>query len=141
MAKPTALALDDPRRVVGARDLLDRAEMLLIPASANPADEFSGLYLAALRGAGAILALRERPSRIGSRSAWLRLPKVAPDMDTWAAYFAGFSDLRADLDAGLRRSVSESVVTELRHQVNDFLDRVDAEIIRVEHGHTAAHAA
>jgi hypothetical protein len=141
MATPTTLALDDPRRITGARDLLDRAEMLLVPASADPADQFLGLYLAALRGAGAILALHERPSRIGSRSAWLRLPKVAPDMGTWAAYFAGFSDLRADLDAGLQRSVAESVVTELRHQVNDFLDRVDAEIIRVEHGRTAVRAA
>ncbi|WP_018180025.1 SAV_6107 family HEPN domain-containing protein [Jongsikchunia kroppenstedtii] len=141
MATPTTLALDDPRRITRARDLLDRAEMLLVPASTDPADQFLGLYLAALRGAGAILALYERPSRIGSRSAWLRLPKVASDMDTWAAYFAGFSDLRADLDAGLRRSVPESVVTELRHQVNNFLDRVEAEIVRVEHGRTAARAA
>ncbi|OZG28341.1 hypothetical protein BH683_015085 [Williamsia sp. 1138] len=100
----------------------------------DPTEEFSALYQSALRAAGAVLAVAERPTRRrGSRSAWSRLPQAVPEMTGWATYFAGLSRLRADAEVGLRE-VSEEQIASLRPRVDEFLHAVETEIVRREQG-------
>ncbi len=68
-----------------ARDSLAEAER-----TPEPPERFAVAYLAALRAAAAVLALRGRPHRGRSRptSAWVLLAAIAPEMREWAAFFA-----------------------------------------------------
>jgi hypothetical protein len=126
----------EPAQIIAARDLLDRAESRLRESDivTDATEEFSALYQSALRGAGAALAVSERPTRRrGSRSAWSRLPQALPELTGWAAYFAGLSRLRADAEAGIREVRAEQI-DELRIQVDEFLHVVEQEIVRREQG-------
>jgi hypothetical protein len=126
----------EPAQIIAARDLLERAELRLRESDivTDSTEEFSALYQSALRGAGAVLALAERPTRRrGSRSAWSRLPQALPELTGWAAYFAGLSRLRADAEAGIR-AVDAEQIDELRIQVDEFLHVVEQEIVRREQG-------
>ncbi|WP_207841341.1 SAV_6107 family HEPN domain-containing protein [Williamsia soli] len=128
--------LPDPAQIISARDLLVRAESRLRESDVvtDPTEEFSALYQSALRAAGAVLAVTERPTRRrGSRSAWSRLPQAVPEMTGWATYFAGLSRLRADAEVGLR-AVSEEQIASLRPRVDEFLHAVETEIVRREQG-------
>lgn len=126
----------DPRVVTRARDLLDRAEALsrLADDAPVPADQLRELYVSALRGAGAALAVGEssRGPRRGSASAWARLPRALPPMATWATYFAGLSRLRADIEAGIIHDVDAQQVRQTRARVQEFLDDVEAEVLAYE---------
>jgi hypothetical protein len=129
----------EPAQIIAARDLLERAELRLRESDivTDPTDEFSALYQSALRGAGAVLAVSERPTRRrGSRSAWSRLPHALPELTGWATYFAGLSRLRADAEAGIR-VVDPRQIDELRIQVDEFLHVVEMEIVRREQGKTS----
>ncbi|CAM3135855.1 hypothetical protein DFJ75_1839 [Williamsia muralis] len=133
----------EPSQIIAARDLLERAEVRLRESDivTDPTDEFSALYQAALRGAGAALAVAERPTRRrGSRSAWSRLPHALPEMTGWATYFAGLSRLRADAEAGIR-AVDSVQIDELRVRVDEFLHVVEMEIVRREQGKTSKFPA
>lgn len=125
-----------PAQIISARELLERAEVRLRDSDVvtDPTEEFSALYQAALRGAGAVLAVTERPTRRrGSRSAWARLPLALPELAEWASYFGGLSRLRADAEAGIS-SVSEEQIAALRPRVDEFLHVVEMEIDRRERG-------
>ena len=66
----------------------------------DPRERFLAAYLAALRGAGAVIAaLDPGEPRRGSRSAWVLLTKAAPEFVMWADYFADHSSTRAALEA------------------------------------------
>lgn len=126
----------DPARIISARELLERAEVRLRESDivTDPTEEFSALYQSALRGAGAVLAVTERPTRRrGSRSAWSRLPQALPELAAWATYFAGLSRLRADAEAGIS-SVTDEQIAALRPRVDEFLHVVEMEIVRREQG-------
>lgn len=126
----------DPAQIIAARDLLARAEARLQESDivTDPTDEFSALYQSALRAAGAVLAVSERPTRRrGSRSAWSRLPQAVPEMTGWATYFESLSRLRADAEAGLR-SVAGEQIADLRVRVDEFLHVAESEIVRREQG-------
>ncbi|MBT0565272.1 SAV_6107 family HEPN domain-containing protein [Williamsia sp. CHRR-6] len=116
------------RDLVRARELLARADVLVAHSAdaTDRADAMRDLYFAALRAAGAVLAVAETPrARRGSASAWARLPRVLPELTTWSTYFAGVARLCADLDIGVVGEVAESVVAELRRRVVDFVDDID----------------
>jgi hypothetical protein len=87
----------------------------------DPRERFLASYLAALRGAGAVLAsgAAQRGTRERSRNAWVLMARAAPEFAMWADYFADFSDTRAALEAGINRVITD-------RQADDFYARVGA---------------
>jgi hypothetical protein len=113
--------------------LLAQAEAGLMAAELedDPAERFAATYLAALRGAAALLALRGRPHRGRARpmSVWTLLSSVAPELREWAAFFASCSATRASVQAGITRAVSTRSADDLVRQAGQFLELV-ARMIR-----------
>lgn len=95
--------------------------------TADGAERLRGLYLAALRGAGAALAVSEGSStrRRGSMSAWARLPRGVPQFTHWATRFAGVSRLRDEIELGLVHDVPPATIEATRAAVVEFLADVE----------------
>lgn len=111
-----------------ARMLLRRADAILGDAAGAPsaADMFLESYVAALRGAGALLdAVDPVPKRGASRSAWVRMRTAAPEFTEWASYFAAYSTLRASIEAGSADRLDAAEADEFFSQVGRFLNRVE----------------
>ncbi|MEV6919688.1 SAV_6107 family HEPN domain-containing protein [Amycolatopsis sp. NPDC051106] len=91
-----------------------------------PAERFIGAYLAALRGAAAVLAARGRPHRGRARpaSTWVLLDSVAPELREWSAFFAGNSAARAAAQAGITGKVTAESAAELVRAATPFLELV-----------------
>ncbi|GLY42541.1 hypothetical protein Amsp01_085640 [Amycolatopsis sp. NBRC 101858] len=91
-----------------------------------PAERFIGAYLAALRGAAAVLAARGRPHRGRARpaSTWVLLDSVAPELREWSAFFAGNSAARAAAQAGITGKVTAESAVELVRAATSFLELV-----------------
>jgi SAV_6107-like HEPN len=83
-------------------------------------------YLAALRAAAAVLAVRAvpQPRRGSTRNAWQLLAAVAPELAEWAAFFASCSDTRAAAEAGISRLVGRRDADDLLRQSEQFLGLV-----------------
>ncbi|MGV9671951.1 MULTISPECIES: SAV_6107 family HEPN domain-containing protein [unclassified Gordonia (in: high G+C Gram-positive bacteria)] len=126
--------------VVGrARDLLSRADLLLDNAIAvtDDAERFRQLYLAALRAAGAAIAIGEssrRSTRGLPTNAWSRLAIVMPELDFYADFFAARSSLRMNIEAGIERTVNADVGAETHRRVLEFLDAVETLVMAYERG-------
>ncbi|MFC9999882.1 SAV_6107 family HEPN domain-containing protein [Nocardia sp. NPDC127526] len=112
-----------------AGELLRRADNLLMQAAGEkePAERFRTAYLAALRGAGAVLALTgaDRAPRARSRNAWVLMQHAAPEFVMWADYFSAQSETRAALEAGLPRPVDDQRADEFSSRVGAFLHDVE----------------
>ena len=108
--------------------LLAQAEAGLAAAELeeDAARRFADAYLAALRAAAALLAMRGRPHRARSRpmSVWTLLSSVAPELREWAAFFASCSATRASVQAGITRAVSTRSADDLVRQSGQFLELV-----------------
>ncbi|WP_235748224.1 SAV_6107 family HEPN domain-containing protein [Nocardia coffeae] len=121
--------MEHPGRAGG---LLDRADGLLLQAAAEPdsRERFRTAYLAALRGAGAVLALTgaDRAPRARSRNAWVLMQQAAPEFVMWSDYFSSFSETRAAIEAGLDRPVDAQVADEFVSRVGAFLHDVEDSI-------------
>ncbi len=130
----------DPIVVRRARDLLERADLLLDNADGVPdlPERFRQYYLAALRGAGSILAVFEptppTARRRGSRSAWSRLSRVLPGWAPVAERLASLSDVRLNIESGHTRTVDPAMVARLRRDAVALLDEADATITAYEQG-------
>lgn len=117
-----------------ASTLLNRADALLSESGSAdaPADRFLGAYLAALRGAGAVLAAAEVHGVVikagRSRSAWVLMVKAAPEFEEWAEYFSGWSSTRVAIEAGSSASPGEDEANAFRADVGDFLHAVEDRI-------------
>ncbi|WP_406629009.1 SAV_6107 family HEPN domain-containing protein [Amycolatopsis sp. WGS_07] len=96
----------------------------------DPAERFIGAYLAALRGAGAVLAVRGRPRRSRPASGWVLLDAVAPELREWSAFFAANSETRAAAEAGITGRVDAELAAGLLQATAQFLELVR----RVVHG-------
>ena len=111
-----------------ALGLLAQAEAGLAAAELeeDSARRFADAYLAALRAAAALLAMRGRPHRARSRpmSVWTLLSSVAPELREWAAFFASCSATRASVQAGITRAVSIRSADDLVRQAGQFLELV-----------------
>jgi hypothetical protein len=87
-----------------AVELLERSRAGLFAAamSGQAGERYVKAHLSALRAAAAVLATRSRPSgrASGPRSVWEVLPRVAPELTEWAAFFAAGADRRAAVEAG-----------------------------------------
>jgi HEPN domain-containing protein len=112
-----------------AAGLLEQAESGLHAAErlADPGRRYAEAYLSALRAGAAVLAVRARPGRPGSRrrsggSVWQILPAVAPELGEWAAFFASASALRASIEAGITRVVTERSADDLVRQAGQFVE-------------------
>jgi hypothetical protein len=121
-APPAAVAL-----LAQARRGLAEAER-----ETDSAERFIGAYLAALRGAAAVLAARGRPHRGRARpaSGWVLLDSVAPELREWSAFFAANSATRAAAQAGITGKVTPELAADLLRAAEVFLELVR----RVVHG-------
>jgi len=124
-----------PRTVTAPRSaaaLLREARAGIVEAQheIDPAQRFATAYLAALRAAAAMLALRGRPHRGRARpaSAWLLLAKLAPEMREWADFFAACSARRAAIQAGSTRGVTQRGADDLVRSAAIFADLVGDEV-------------
>lgn len=117
---------------VQAATLLRRADGLLSEAAGagESAERFRCAYLAALRGAAAILAAAEGKARAAarrprSRSAWVLMARAAPEFAAWADYFAEHSALRASVEAGVTGAVAGVDADRFYGEVGRFLTEVE----------------
>jgi hypothetical protein len=94
---------------------------------------YSSAHVAALRVAAAVLAVRARPVRSGSRrriqrNAWVLLAEVAPEFGEWATFFAAGASQRAAAEAGLERAVTTREADDLVRAVETFYTQVEASL-------------
>lgn len=114
-----------------AVELLGRADSLLARAAcvagAEPAESFRLAYVAAARGAAAVLAAgpARRPARGASRSVWSQLAAAGAGWQGWAEYFAQHSATRQAVEAGVSGRVGPAEASALVAAVHDFLDAVE----------------
>ncbi|MEU5692666.1 SAV_6107 family HEPN domain-containing protein [Actinosynnema sp. NPDC020468] len=94
----------------------------------EPAQRFAAAYLAGLRAAAAVLAVRGRPHRGRAKptSVWVLLPGLAPELREWATFFASCSAARALVLAGVTRHVTPREADDLVRQAEQFTGLVDA---------------
>lgn len=117
-----------------ARDLLGRADALLAEAvcadEADAAERFRLAYVAAVRGAAAVLEIGPVSRRRGaSRSAWEQLRCAVPALTGWADYFAGHSAAREAVEAGVTGRVGRSSAEEVVAAAREFLDAVEDVVV------------
>ncbi|TXG92762.1 hypothetical protein DW322_15815 [Rhodococcus rhodnii] len=113
------------------RSLLRRADGLMAQAYAAdvPEERFRAAYLAALRGAGALVDASSTGRRGAAGGAWVALARAVPEFSGWASWFADHSALRTGVDAGVRTVTSEAA-TEFFDETARFLHDVEAELDR-----------
>jgi len=122
---------DGPPVGRAALGLLRQASDVLAEAhrEREPLRRYPAAYLAALRGAAAVLAVRARP-RPGRNGAggnvWQLLAEVAPELREWAAFFASCSATRAAAEAGIARLVGRREADDLLRQAEQFVGIVRA---------------
>ncbi len=116
-----------PRPPIGPAvfDLLGRSHLTLESAcrTSDVAERYRDAHLGALRAAAALVAARSVPSpRSRPRSVWQVLPRIAPELGEWAAFFAACSTRRSAIDRGEPVSVREA--DDLLRQAEMFLEIV-----------------
>jgi len=120
-----------PRVAPSIMTLLESARHGLAAAGAEPAPatRYVAAHLAALRAAAAVVSARVEPNggprRRGPRSVWELLPRVAPALAEWAAFFAAGAAKRAAAEAGLPRAVSAREADDLLRDSETFLGLVE----------------
>ncbi|HVD63984.1 MAG TPA: SAV_6107 family HEPN domain-containing protein [Lapillicoccus sp.] len=106
--------------------------------TSDAGERYVEAHLGALRAAAALLAARSLPSGAGSsssgrairtsttrsrpRSVWELLPRVAPELTEWSAFFAASARRRAAIERGGRIAARES--DDLLRQAENFLEIV-----------------
>jgi hypothetical protein len=126
MTAPTLLR---PPISAAAQMLLDRSRDGLVQAVAarSPAERYVTAHLSALRAAAAVLAVRGRPSpRGGPRSVWEVLPRIAPELGEWAAFFAATASRRAAVEAGRGEVIAPRAADDLLRDAETFHHLVES---------------
>jgi hypothetical protein len=127
MGRLMATAAPVPEAAV---ELLERSRDGLFGAamSVHAGERYVAAHLSALRAAAAVLATRSRPTRrsSGPRSVWEVLPRVAPELTEWAAFFAAGADRRAALEAGRMESVAVREADDQLRAAETFVGLVEA---------------
>lgn len=97
----------------------------------DPLRRYPAAYLAALRAAAAVLAVRAAPApkRRAGRSAWSLLADVAPEFAEWAAFFASCSATRSAAEAGIARLVGQREADDLLRQTEEFVGLVGQKVV------------
>lgn len=128
------VVVDGPPVGRAALGLLRQASEALAEAhrESEPLRRYPAAYLAALRAAAAVLAVRARPQVPpprrggGGRNVWHLLAQVAPELGEWAAFFASCSATRAAAEAGIARLVGQREADDLLRQSEQFVGIVRA---------------
>jgi hypothetical protein len=110
-----------------AYELLRRCEegIRVAERASDPGERFCAAHMAAIRAAAAVLAVRGRPRRgSGALNVWQVLPKVAPELGEWAAFFNAGATRRAAVQAGLCGVVSGRDADDLLRQTVVFANLV-----------------
>lgn len=139
MSQPAIFSVSDvtrrPRRSLAptVRSALASARSYLSDArnSRSASVRYVNAHLAALRAAAAVLAQRadpgSRPARgRRPRSAWELLPKAAPELAEWAAFFDAGAQKRAAAEAGLANAVTPAEADALLGEARAFLAAVES---------------
>jgi hypothetical protein len=125
----TTVPIPVPLPPVAAVELLTQAKEGIAEAESDTdaAQRFATAYLAALRAAAAVLALRGRPHRGRAKpmSVWVLLTSLAPELKEWATFFASASGTRAAVQAGITRFVTARAADDLVRQANQFIQLID----------------
>lgn len=95
-------------------------------ATEDPRESVRCSYLAAVKGAGSLLAanpriVRTRPS---TRDVWTLLARLSPEWEEDIVYFRKLGTLRRDIEMGLSVVVTEETAVRVFLRVGAFLDRV-----------------
>ena len=102
------------------------SELSAAQDAADPAERFRRAHLGALKAGASVLALRRPAAARGRpRSVWELLEREAPELDGWAAYFAGGAALRAAVEAGRDPVVSAEVAEDQLAMARRFLELVE----------------
>lgn len=123
-----------PSMSARAASLLRKADELLSGAAGAdaPGERFRLSYLAALRGAGAVVAAAElratqRPKRRpATRNAWVMMMRADESFAGWADFFAERSAARAAVEAGVQRVVDAEDASAFFDEVGRFLHDVES---------------
>lgn len=133
----------EPRVVHNAHRLLDEAVRIADDGDlvGGNAERLRLYYLAALRTAGAALAVLESRRRgpRGQRSAWVRL--AAQGIVEPADYFAGLSGLRQRIETGFVADVDQSVVARMRVRLTAFMAQAEGILADYEQGRASSPGA
>ncbi len=108
--------------------LLDRARSGLLQAcgARSAGERYVAAHLAALRAAAAVLAVRSRPGgRSTPRSVWDVLPRLAPELAEWSAFFSATANRRAAIEAGRGEVVTSREADDLLREVEAFCHLVE----------------
>ncbi|GAA3038066.1 hypothetical protein GCM10010528_18290 [Gordonia defluvii] len=134
----------EPTVVMDAHRLLDQAIRITDDGDlvVGNAERLRTYYLAALRTAGAVLAVLESRRRgpRGQRSAWVRLGAQARaagggfGVADSAAYFAGYSALRQRIETGLVDDVDQAMVARMRVHLEAFIAAAEGVLADYEQG-------
>jgi len=120
-------------RAVPGSDLMRRsdAEILAAQLSQDPVDRFLHAHFAALRAAGAVLAVVVPPRGRGrDRSAWEQLAERVPELAGWASVFADAARVRSSVEGGRVDLVDDARADRALADAEDFRDAID---VLVEH--------
>ena len=127
----SATTLARPPVSTAARMLLERSRAGLLQAcdARSPGERYVTAHLAALRAAAAVLAVRSRPGgRGGPRSVWEVMPRIAPELGEWAAFFASTASRRAAIEAGRTDVVSPREADDLLRDAEAFHHLVESSL-------------
>ncbi len=135
-AAPARAGRAAPRHLRSPRavELLGRADSLLSESlcvqDSCPGERFRLAYIAAARGAAAVLAVSApaRPRRGASRSVWAQLAAVDDGWRAWAGHFEQFSATRQAVEAGITGRVDGPLAQDAVRAVREFLDAVDTHV-------------
>ncbi len=97
-------------------------------AAEDPRESIRCSYLAAVKGAGIILAAHPRiaKTRPLTRDVWTLLGRLSAEWEEDIVYFRQLATLRRDIEMGLSVAVSAEMANEVFLRVGRFLDRIDA---------------
>lgn len=105
----------------------------------QPHERYLSAYLAALRVAALVLAVRGRPAAAqgrsrasGPRNTWMVLADVAPEMAEWAGLFASVEGKREAVRAGAINVVTTREADDLVRDAQTFLAVVERRLVAGE---------
>ena len=104
----------------------DSAEYFYSCAAAeNPCESVRCSYLAAVKGAGILIARHPRLARTRplTRDVWTLLARLSPEWDDDIAYFRQLAKLRRDIEMGLPVAISANTANEVFPRVGILIDR------------------